>query len=89
MEYKDIRTLKVTPTATTAQSSAIGDGVFAIRFICTANSHFVINPDPTATVNDAYIPANTEYYLGVKPNDKVAVRTVSGSGIAFITELSK
>jgi hypothetical protein len=89
MEYKDIRTLKVTTSATSAQSGAIGDGVFAIRLICTASSHFVINPDPTATVNDAYIPANTEYYLGVKPADKIAVRTTSGGGIAFITELSK
>ena len=57
MEYRDISTEKVTTSATSAQSSAIGDGIFAIRLVATVDSHFVIGANPTATTSDAFIPA--------------------------------
>lgn len=89
MEYRDISTEKVTTSATSAQSSAISDGIFVIRLVTTVDSHFVIGANPTATTSDAFIPAKTEFYLGIKPTEKVAVRTSTGSGLAFITGVSK
>jgi len=89
MEYRDISTEKVTTSATSAQSSELGDGIFAIRLVTTVDSHFSIGANPTATTSDAFIPAKTEFYLGVKPTEKVAVRTSTGSGLAFITGVSK
>ena len=85
MNYRDISTEKVTTSATSAQSSAIDDGIFTIRLVTTVDSHFVIGANPTATTNDAFIPAKTEFFLGVKPTEKFAVRTTTGSGLAFIT----
>ena len=89
MEYRDISTEKVTTSATSAQSSAIGDVIFAISLDATVDSHFVIGANPTATTSDAFIPAKTEFYLGVKPTEKVAVRTTTGSGLAFVTGVTK
>tara|TARA_B100000459_G_scaffold146712_1_gene113716 strand:- start:1512 stop:1781 length:270 start_codon:yes stop_codon:yes gene_type:complete len=89
MEYRDKSTEKVSISTTSAQSSAIEQSIGTIRLICTASSHFVIGTNPTATINDAYIPADTEFYLGISSGEKVAIRTVTGSGSAFVTSLTK
>jgi len=89
MEYRDKSTDKIAISTTSAQSSAIAEGIYAIRLICSQASHFVIGANPTATVSDAYIPADTELYLGISSGEKVGIRTASGSGSAYITSLTK
>jgi len=89
MEYKDKSTQKLGISTTSAQSTAIGDSVYKIRLVSTAACHFKIDVSPTATDSDAFLPANDYIYLGISPGEKVAVRTVSGSGSAFITQLTQ
>ena len=89
MEYRDLTTQKVTLSTTSAQSSAISDSVYKIRLIATANVHFKIGVNPTATDSDAYLTSGDFIYLGISPGEKVAIRTVTGGGNAFITPLSQ
>lgn len=89
MEYRDKATEKVAVTTTSAQSGAMGDYIYKIRLIATANIHFAIGSNPTATTDDAYLTANDYIYLGVSPGEKVGIRTASGSGNAFITQLTQ
>jgi len=89
MEYRDKSTSKVAISTASAQSTAIEEGISNVRIISTADSHFVIGVNPTATVNDAFIPAKSEFYVGISSGEKVALRTVSGSGTAFVTSLTK
>ncbi len=87
--YRDSATSKVTTSTTSAQSTAIAEGIMAVRIITTVDSHYKIGVNPTATDSDAYIPAKTEYVVGISSGEKVAVRTVSGGGLAFITSLTR
>ena len=89
MEYRDKKTDKMTTSATSSQSPAIAEGIMAVRIIATVDSHYAIGVNPTATDSDAFIPAKTEYYVGISSGEKVAVRTVTGGGTAFITSLTR
>lgn len=89
MEYRDKTTQKLSITATSSQTSAMSDATYKIRLVCTAACHFKIDVNPTATDSDAFLPANDYIYLGISPGEKVAVRTVSGGGTAFITQLTQ
>ena len=89
MEYRDISTEKLAISATSTASSAIAESVYKIRLIATANIHFKIGVNPTATDSDAYLAGGDFIHLGISPGEKVAVRTVTGGGSAFITQLSQ
>ncbi len=87
--FRDSTTSKVTTSTTSAQSSAIAEGIMAVRIITTVDSHYKIGVNPTATDSDAFIPAKSEYIVGISSGEKVAVRTATGGGIAFITSLTR
>ena len=89
MEYRDKTTQKVAVSASSTQSVAISENIYKVRFICTAACHFKVDINPTATDTDAFLPANDYIYLGISPGEKIGIRTVSGGGSAFITELSQ
>ena len=89
MEYRDKSTSKVAIGTTSAQSTAIEVGISNVRIITTVDAHFVIGVNPTATANDAFIPAKAELYVGISSGEKVALRTTTGSGSAFVTSLTK
>ena len=89
MEYRDKKTDKITTSATSVQSPDIEVGISSVRIITTVDSHYAIGVNPTATDSDAFIPAKIEFFVGISSGEKVAVRTVSGGGTAFITSLTR
>ena len=72
MEYRDLTTQKVSLSTTSAQSSAISDSVYKIRLIATANVHFKIGVNPTATDSDALGGVAAASYLRADTNDTTA-----------------
>jgi|TARA_B100001093_G_scaffold92349_2_gene84439 hypothetical protein len=89
MEYRDKKTDKMSTSATSSQSPAIAEGIMVVRIITTVDSHYAIGVNPTATDSDAFIPAKSEFFVGISSGEKVAVRTVTGGGTAFITSLTR
>jgi hypothetical protein len=83
---KPVRTLKVTSSGTSVQSSSIADNRFYIRVVSDAACHIAIGVNPTATTSDIYIPAADVEYFKISPGEKVAV---IGSANVYISELSE
>lgn len=61
----------VTYTASTA-SAAFGTNTKLVRIISDATAFLKFGAAPTATANDARLPADVVEYFGVNPDDKVA-----------------
>lgn len=80
--------LSMTTTSATA-TSAFVIGTRAVRLTATAACHYAIGANPTATTDDAYLPAATDRRVHVNPGDKIAAKTPTSTGVLFITELSR
>jgi hypothetical protein len=63
----------VTFTGSSAQSSAFGSQIFAIRLCATAPCRVALGSNPSATNTDIYLPANQPEYFACRPGEKVAV----------------
>ena len=61
----------------------------SVRIVSTVDAHFAIGVNPTATDTDAFISAKSELYVAIDSGEKVALRTTSGGGSAFITSLTR
>ncbi len=62
-----------------AESAAVGGNTTVVRIASDEDVHFVVGPTTqTATLNDAFLPANTPEYIGIDPGDVIAVIAPAG-----------
>lgn len=59
----------------TAQSAAFNAATRYLRLRSDGICHYVVGANPTATVNDTPLDANSVEYIGVSPGMKLAVIT--------------
>ena len=69
--------------AASLQSAAINSTV--VRLVSTADCHIVFGINPTATLNDTFLPANQPEYFVFTPGQLVSVIQDSVPGTLFIT----
>jgi len=58
--------------STTAQSAAFATGTKFIVIVSSADFHYVVGSNPTATTNALKIPANAPLAIGVTAGHKIA-----------------
>ena len=64
---------KVTTSTTSAQSTAVAEGVNEVDLIANTPTYIEVGANPTATVDTSYrIPAETIVRLPLYPGDKIA-----------------
>lgn len=72
------------------QSAALAAGTRIVRLVSTTNCHFVVAADPTATTDDAYLPANVPLFIQVEPGHEIAAIKAAGAsaGVLSIGEVA-
>lgn len=75
----------ISTTTSSQQSTAIVGG----RVLITSSTgHYIdFGTNPTATTSSFYLPADTLMQFNFESGQKIAVRTVSGTGILSIVNL--
>lgn len=79
---------KVSTSATSAQSTALGSSTTLVRLIATKDCHIKTAANPTALADGTclYLPSNVELRIGVVGGEKIAVIRDGVDGSLFITE---
>ena len=80
---------KVTTSGTSAASNAFGSNIEYIRIVSDTACWITFGTAPTATNAKTYLPAGEVEYFKVSEGEKVAIILASGSGAAYIAELSE
>lgn len=68
-----------------ATTNAMGSGFRAARIVSTTDCHVKVDPSPTATTDDMFLPADTPEIIRVHPDDKVAFIQNAAGGTAYVT----
>lgn len=74
--------------ASAANTTGFAAGTQAVRVVSTTACHIAFGAAPTATTNDAYLPANWVAEYTVSPGDKIAAIQNTAAGNLYVTELS-
>lgn len=84
-------TVNISTSGTSQASGAVGNLTSIVRVAVTENTYVEVGTGNTeATTNSMMMPSGTVEFFAVEPGTgNVAVRQVSTSGIASITELAK
>lgn len=67
-------------------------GIQMVRVVSTTDCHFRIDAfdnNPTATANDSYLPADTVEYFPIQAGEAIAFIQNSGSGTAYVSEVTR
>jgi len=80
---------KVTTSGSSAASNAFGSNIEYIRIVSDTACWITFGTAPTATNAKTYLPAGEVEYFKVSEGEKVAIILASGSGAAYIAELSE
>lgn len=81
-------TQKITVGAASVTSTAFGASTYMLRVVSTTAAHYRVTRAGSAATaaGDAYLPAATIEYIGVKPGDKLSIIEDSAGGTAYLTE---
>lgn len=71
-------------SGTAASAAARDTDTNVVRIICTQPCYYSINS--TATINSAYLPADTIEFIKCQASDTLSIILASGSGTAYISE---
>lgn len=76
-------------TTASATTSAFTIGTRAARLTATADCHYTQGVGtPEATTSSNFLPAGVDREIVVASGNKIAARTVSSTGVLFVTELN-
>ena len=74
-------------TNNSSTASAFGSQTEYIRIVGSANFHFVLGANPTASATSALLPSGEIEILKVSPGEKIAVFHGSSTDV-YVTEMS-
>lgn len=77
-----------TTTGASQQSSAMSATASIVRVAVNQDTYVAVGTNPTATANDAMMPAGSVEFFAVTEGDKVAFLQVSTAGRITVTELA-
>lgn len=77
---------KITTSGTSAVSSAWASTTRVVFVFATTDCYVAFGSNPTATVNDHFLPGGIRVPWGVVPGEKVAVIQSSAAGVLYISE---
>lgn len=73
--------------ASAALGTAFGAYTTVARLVSTTACHIAYGATPTATTSNAYLPANTPWFIEVAPGMKVAAIQNAAGGTLHVTEM--
>lgn len=80
------RVLSISGTATSG--AAFADNVRVARIVATTDCFYRLVPvGGNATVNNAFLPANTIEYIHILEDDTVSLITSGSTGTAYVTAM--